>query len=108
MSAVGSRVGCMLSASADGKTVFFLGYGVYSGNEIPFGAVGPLADKCISLEKQNPKLTLDSGKVVWGCECWWGSEDEVKKSIAGKTLVPVDIEEIRSQYAPRRWFDPED
>jgi hypothetical protein len=23
----------------------------------------------------NPKIVLDGGGVVWGCECWWGEAD---------------------------------
>ena len=23
---------------------------------------------------EDPKIILDDGEVVWGCECWWGPE----------------------------------
>jgi hypothetical protein len=22
--------------------------------------------------RRNPKIVLEGGGVVWGCECWWG------------------------------------
>lgn len=32
---------------------------------------------CVSnpaVRPSNPKIILDDGEVVWGCECWWGPE----------------------------------
>lgn len=45
--------------------------------------------------KTNPKIVLDSGKVVWGCECWWGPEEKMRAEIAGRRVVDVDIDEAR-------------
>ena len=108
----GGRVGCILSANEG--AVLLLGYGVYEGDDIPYGAVGPLAEQIISVERRNPKIVLDGGKVVWGCECWWGPEEQVKQAVStaektGKTVVLTDIDDVRSAYVPpRRWFEPED
>lgn len=27
---------------------------------------------------KNPKIRLDDGREVWGCECWWGSAEDFK------------------------------
>lgn len=97
MAAKGSRAGAILSANDD--TVKFLGYGVYEGNEVPPKDVNELLN---AVGCPNPKITLDSGKVVWGCECWWGPEDKVKEKIQGyDTVVDVDIEEVRAEHAKR-------
>ena len=46
---------------------------------------------------ENPKLVLDNGDIVWGCECWWGSEKAVEASIARYSkIVLVDIKTCRA------------
>ena len=87
------RVGAWLSA--DDEQVHLLGYGVYVGDEVPGPEVGGLGEFVRTLGHTNPKIVLDSGKVVWGCECWWGSEDEMVRKIAGRRVVDVDIDEVR-------------
>jgi len=88
------RVGAILGAN-DGICEF-LGYGVYVGDEIPTEAVGFFAEVLKKGKITNPKIVLDSGKVVYGCECWWGDEEEVKKTLASmKEVKQVDIDEIR-------------
>lgn len=79
----GTRVGAILSA--DKETVRLLGYGTYIGNEIP--PEGPLHKIGIP----NPKIQLDNGDVVWGYQCWWGDEEEVKCSIGGRQVIEVKI-----------------
>jgi len=39
----------------------------------------------------NPKIRLDSGGVVWGCECWWGEADNdtPERYAKGRTIVTV-------------------
>lgn len=95
----GDRVGAVLSAS-NGE-VHLLGFGVYEGNEVPHGmnvgTLGVMARAGIP----NPKIKLDSGAVVWGCECWWGSEAGLKRELesgrfAGMKVVEVDAFKIRS------------
>lgn len=75
------RVGAIQSMK-DG-VVYFYGYGVYLGDEIP--PSGMLHDLGIS----NPKIELDNGGIVWGCECWWGSEDKIKDRIEGLEIIEV-------------------
>ncbi|WP_093803957.1 hypothetical protein [Streptomyces sp. Wb2n-11] len=37
----------------------------------------------------NPRLDLDGGGTVWGCECWWMPEEEFDKFLGGRTVVEV-------------------
>lgn len=37
----------------------------------------------------NPRLDLDGGGTVWGCECWWMPEQEFDKFAGSRTVVVV-------------------
>lgn len=77
---VGDRVGAIRSATPD--TVELFGYGVYDGDiEHP------------ELGFPNPRITLDDGSIVWGCECWWGPEERVKALIGGRQVITVEVRE---------------
>ena len=94
---VGDRVGAVLSS--EGDTVKFLGYGIYEGEFIPEEAIGMIGRLCVEARRTNPRIRLDSGKVVYGCECWWGSEDKVKDKLElYKNIIDVDIEEVRDEF----------
>lgn len=59
-------------------------------------------DKLLHSALSNPCILLDSGKRVWGRECWWGPEDIVKDQLAKadqSTIVIVDIDEVRDRVA---------
>jgi hypothetical protein len=46
----------------------------------------------------NPRIRLDNGKVVYGCECWWGNEEKVKKMLEQYSEIKiVDIDEVRKE-----------
>lgn len=87
---VGERVMALLSVG--GSKAKVLGVGVYSGNEVPPAEVSKLMHE---FNLKNPKITLDNGDVVWGCECWWGPEDAVKKRIEGLEVEEVSIKDYR-------------
>ncbi len=92
----GTRVGAVMSA--DQKTVKFFGWGTYQGREVPGPEVaGFMGDAMREHKLTNPKITLDDGKVVWGCECWWGDEEKVNKMIEGRKLEHVDIDAARAE-----------
>jgi hypothetical protein len=100
MSKVGDRVGAILG-SKDGVVEFF-GFGVYMGDEVPQEAVGGIAASLRSMCIKNPCIELDSGKIVYGCECWWGGEEQVKKRLDAAEVVNVDIDDIR-----KKWIEAE-
>ena len=99
MSQPGDRVGAILSAVKN--EVRLLGYGVYDGEQdAPESAFeGFMGMTVEEIKRQipdffprtNPRITLDDGRVVWGCQCWWGSEEEVKRVCAGRKVTIVDI-----------------
>jgi len=103
----GERVGAILGAK--GKLVEFLGYGIYEGdfdpddpNYIP-NPVGDTANMAKGFHLLNPRIKLDNGKIVWGCECWWGNENAIKSQLekyksAGFTIATVDIDEVRKPF----------
>ena len=93
MTKVGERIGAILSATVDG--VKFLGYGVYAGEEVPTEAAGMMGELLREAGVVNPKLVLDNGDVVYGCECWWGSEARVRKELEGRRVIEASISEER-------------
>jgi hypothetical protein len=107
---IGDRVGAILGA--ENKEISFLGYGIYEGDFFPEEAIGFLADIRRELIKEgkikkedytNPQIRLDNGKVVYGCECWWGNELNVKKQIEryiadGYKIINTDIDKIRGEF----------
>lgn len=96
--ATGMRVGAVMSA--DDKSVKMFGWGTHVGDEVPGPEVAGFMGEALREHKQtNPKIVLDDGKVVWGCECWWGPEDKVRSMIGGRLLEQVDIEAVRAELA---------
>jgi hypothetical protein len=89
MTAIGTRVTAILGAK-DGIIRTF-GDGVYAGDfDLPpeYGFE----------HFKNPRIDLDSGKTVWGCECWWGPCDVVRKRLPeGWRWEDVDIDEFRNE-----------
>lgn len=74
----GDRVGAIISASSDTKTVKFAGYGIYKGDEIPPKGIEIMGMDLHDMGHTNPRIDLDNGHTIWGCQCWWGPEDVVK------------------------------
>jgi len=102
MAKAGSRVFAVQKASE--TEVFIYGYGVYDGDfEAP---VGPFNTPWEEFDRDygskvkdyrrptNPRITLDDGQVVWGMQCWWGSEEVAEKTIAGREVVIVPVEPL--------------
>lgn len=66
--------------------VNLLGYGKYLGDVI-HPVYGFLT----------PKILLDNGDIVWGCECWWGNVEEMEKRFfdGKREIRHVKIEDYR-------------
>jgi len=65
--------------NADEDTVYLYGYGVYEGRK----EGSPLSGF------PNPKIKLDDGQIVWGCECWFGAESAAEKYISLRKVETV-------------------
>jgi len=92
----GERAGAILGA--DGDVVEFFGYGIYNGEEVPKEASGLLGKMLTSTNMKNPCILLDNGKKVYGCECWWGPEEQIKERLGQYKEVRIaDIDEVRNQ-----------
>lgn len=76
------------------KTIEFFGYGVYLGDEIPPSDITFLG---MSIKDPTPKLQMDSGDIIWGCECWWGDVEHIDRELEGKKIIEVNINDIRSK-----------
>ena len=80
----------------EGNTCWIYGYGEYVGDFIPKEAVGFMAELGREHKRPNPKIVLENGKVVYGCECWWGDAEKAEKEIIkGRKIIVVDIDEDR-------------
>lgn len=62
----------------------------------PDAPAGFLAEMVVELGHKNPKIKLDTGEVVWGCECWWGPTTE-EKVAAGRPVEYVSITLVRAR-----------
>lgn len=96
MKQIGDRVLAILGAS--NGVVKVIGEGIYEGNFVPREAVGQMAEALVELEVENPRIKLDNGKIVYGCECWWGPVENMRKQCEGMKLVDVDIDEVRAEW----------
>jgi len=75
----GDRVGAILSI--ENGQIKFLGYGIYVGKEIPPPGIKFLGMDYNQFGLENPKIILDNGDIVWGCQCWWGSEKAIRDTL---------------------------
>lgn len=99
MTKVGEKVGAV-SHEKDG-ILYLYGYGTYVGDRVPTEENKPagwIGESVFEGQRENPCIELDTGKVVWGCECWWGSLSQVEKWENQYEVVIIDIEEKRKEY----------
>lgn len=85
----GTRVIALRNTEPANKKVFTFGAGVYEGDfEHP------------RLGISNPRIKLDNGETVWGCECWWDDADLIKSKFPTPewTWVDVDIVAYRKSF----------
>jgi hypothetical protein len=79
------RVGAIRDANE--TTVHMFGYGFYVGDELP-------PKEVMELTLPNPKIILDNGDVIWGCQCWWSNEAKVQEIIGDREVVIVPIPSV--------------
>ena len=91
---IGERV-VAIYESNDTEVLYF-GTGVYTGDFLPEDALGPLAEYTRTLKFTNPRIELDDGGHVWGCECWWGPEEATRERYKDLKWVLVSIDDLRA------------
>lgn len=89
---IGDRVIAIRSTDNASKKVFAYGAGRYVGKQVPTH-IPVFAE----LNMPNHAIELDKGGVVFGCECWWGSEDKMREKFDGYEFIEVSIEEDRAE-----------
>lgn len=94
---IGSRVGAVSHSDPSTKTAFIFGYGTYEGDKVP--DPNQNISLCgIPIRSRNPCILLDNGKRVYGCECWWGPENEIKRILGTfHHIVSIDVSEARKR-----------
>ena len=95
---LGERMGAFLQVNY--KLVEFLGYGVYDGEHIPYGAVGGYATWLREYKITDSRMKLDNGELVYRCECWITTERDAERMLEeykkkGALIVSVDIDKHR-------------
>lgn len=91
-----TRVGAINKQTEDGY-LEMIGYGTYIGNHVPpTEDVKFMGQPLIEMNLPTPCIELDSGEYVYGCECWWGSEDKIKKiEEESKVVEYVSVDFLR-------------
>jgi hypothetical protein len=96
----GMRVLAICKLDRDTKRAILFGRGVMVGMEVPHGAAGPTAEQIISEDSLNPRIDLDTGETVWGCECWWLPEQKgdlwlMELLAAGYAVDEISVARLR-------------
>src|SRR5690349_638265 len=91
----GERVGALVGSDPNTKVVQVFGYGVYEGDFVPeHRGEKSLATWSHEAGIPNPRIRLDSGEVVYGAECWWGPEDDIRKRVERLEKVGFTVETV--------------
>jgi len=102
-----TRVLAIRNGDAATKTLYIYGAGIYVGDERPPNGTrtmfGPVDDD-YPAGLTNPRIDLDRGGTVWGCQCWWGPEETARARWKDFEFVevPRPDEESDEDVAARR------
>lgn len=81
---VGDRVIALRNTDNENKIAYSFGEGVY---------VGKRETEILGMQIDNHCIELDNGSVVFGHQCWWGSEQKVKSRFKDFTFEEVSLTE---------------
>lgn len=92
---LGDRMVAIQHVDSEKDEAHVFGFGVYDGEHVPPPEINPGIRR--DLISKNPRILLDSGEVVWGCECWWQLEEDFRKKAEkeGLAIVLVEISDFR-------------
>lgn len=100
------RVMCVSYDDAKSKKLFVFGEGWYVGDFIPDENVSGPGELARQRKALTPKILLDGGVIIYGCECHWGIKEAIESRFAGYEFVPVSIEEARAEAKKSVRSDP--
>lgn len=87
---LGERVGALYSLTSTIARLY--GYGRYEGYKTPpKDAQGSLVIQLAEHGIPDHQIVLDNGTILWGCQCRWALESEVRKKISGKKVIMVEL-----------------
>jgi len=90
-------------AWGDNDNIYFLGFGVYEGDEVPGEDVAGMMGSLLRMrEQKNPKLVLDNGDSIWGCECYWGPTDQFRSFSNMRKIVPITVADYREEAKSKK------
>lgn len=73
--------------------IYSYGEGLLIENQIPD------LDPFKGMMMENPCIKLDTGKLVWGFECWWGTIEQMKKKFGdlskAEMVEPNDVQPLK-------------
>lgn len=70
------------------------GHGNYVGDVVPPPGVALMGIELHELGHKNPKIELDNGNVIWGCQCWWGPETKMAEEMTGLEIVELTSNQL--------------
>lgn len=92
---IGERVMAICGMNEEKNVVEVFGSGVRIADAVPPDGVFMVGIDMHKIGHENPCILLDNGEEVFGCECWWGPEESLKKRIEGFKTKVVSISEYR-------------
>lgn len=79
---------------AKGGKALIAGHGDYVGDHVPPPGVGLMGIELHALGHKNPKIELDNGNVIWGCQCWWGSKERMEEELGDMEIVELTSDQL--------------
>lgn len=93
MRKIGDRIFAL--SHTDETKAYVFGEGTYAGEAVPLEAIGVFANAMKDMGIKSPKIELNNGEVVYGCECWFGDVKLMLKKIGDKEHVQITAREMR-------------
>lgn len=72
--------------------LYVLGEGVYDGDVVPSLENG--SGYRAGIDYLTPKINLQDGNTIYGCECYWGGHDEMEKMIRVHEALGQRVERV--------------
>jgi hypothetical protein len=90
---IGDRLGVLYCLTD--HAAYVLGGGVYLGREVPPPDIRCCGRIPYSSGLPMPKIQLDQGGIVWGCEAYWAHETVLLSHIGNRPQILIRLEDLR-------------